>query len=71
MTQEKIIEQIEQSFNNYTGSNEAILDASHYIAAEFDVLKNFINKISNSILVPSKQEWWDLVYEARKISENG
>lgn len=31
LSKESIIEQINQSFNEYTGSNEAILDAAHYI----------------------------------------
>jgi hypothetical protein len=36
MTQEQIIEQIEQSFSEHKGSNEAILDASYYISKEFE-----------------------------------
>lgn len=36
MTKEEIIEQIENSFNEYKGSNEAIDDAAFYIASEFE-----------------------------------
>lgn len=33
-------------------------------------MKEFIEKIANTALYPTKQEFWDLVYEARKILEN-
>ena len=39
MTKEQIIEQLETSLNGHKGLNEAIDDASFYIAAEFDKLK--------------------------------
>ncbi len=33
-------------------------------------MKEFIEKIANTALLPTSQEFWDLVYEARKILEN-
>ena len=67
MTQERIIEQIEQSFSEHTGSNEAILDASYYISKEFEKYTHFIEQISNSSLYPTYQEWWDIVYKAKQL----
>lgn len=39
MSKEEIIEQIEKSFTEYKGTNQAIDDAAFYIADEFDKLK--------------------------------
>ena len=33
-------------------------------------MKEFIEKIANTALLPNSQEFWDLVYEARKILED-
>jgi phosphoserine aminotransferase len=49
MTQEQIIEQIEQSFSEYKGSNEAVLDASHYISKEFEKAINLLKLAKEAI----------------------
>jgi len=61
MTKEQIIEIIETSFNEKTGSNEAIDDAAFYIAAKYEaditqskleargeVIKEIINLLTKS-----------------------
>ena len=39
MSKEEIIEQIEKSFNEKKGTNEAIDDAAFYIEAEFNKMR--------------------------------
>lgn len=46
MTQQEIIDLINESFNEYKGSNEAILNAAFYIEAEFNKI-NQENSIKN------------------------
>lgn len=51
MTNEEIIEQLENSFNEYKGSNEAILDAAFYISIEFSKLKEEISALKAKLEV--------------------
>ena len=51
MTNEQVIKQLEDSYNEYKGSNEAILDAAFYISIEFSKLKQEIDKLKSKLQV--------------------
>ena len=54
MTKEEIIDQINKSFSEHKGTNEAIDDAAFYIAAKFEEYAHQQQKVSGWIS-PNKQ----------------
>ena len=72
MIKEQIIEVIENSFNEYKGSNEAIDNAAFYIAAEFEKKEKEVMDFSKFALwyyndsLYSKTITWE---ELKKIHE--
>jgi hypothetical protein len=68
MTKEAIIKQIEKSFNEYTGSNEAIDDAAFYIAAEFDKAKETLYTEEQVIKIVEKSRATGLTAEYIMLS---
>ena len=69
MTKEQIIEQLETSLNGHKGLNEAIDDASFYIAAEFDKLKK-LYCINCDETKPTHKEELTISDEAKQIDQN-
>lgn len=66
MTKEQIIEQINDSLNEYKGSNEAIDDAAFYIAAEFDKL-NEAKTLDQEIIISKFMNWFLKHYSTATI----
>ena len=62
MKQQEIIDLIDNSFNEYKGSNEAILNAAFYIEAEFNKAKESNTSLSDLMHLQSHfiNEKWRL-----------